>query len=92
MMTRKGGSTLWNHTNFRTKIPGEHDSDPLQPELLEKMWAVYYHKYQGRQKKKTYLSNATELIKLSKLIVAFFFPPPLLLGFTLTTSIFDKSE
>ena len=38
--------------------------DPLQPELLEKMWAVYYHKYQGRQKKKTYISNATELIKL----------------------------
>ena len=40
------------------------NSNPLQPELLEKMWAVYYHKYQGRQKKKTYISNATELIKL----------------------------
>jgi hypothetical protein len=38
--------------------------DSLLPELLEKMWAVYYHKYQGRQKKKTYISNATELIKL----------------------------
>ena len=40
------------------------NSDPLQPELLEKMWAVYYHKYQGRQKKKTFISNATELIKI----------------------------
>ena len=38
--------------------------DPLQPELLEKMWAVYYHMYGGRQKKKTFISNATELIKL----------------------------
>ena len=38
--------------------------NPLAPELLEKMWAVYYHMYGGRQKKKTFLSNATELIKL----------------------------
>ena len=36
----------------------------LKPELLEKMWAVYYHMYKGRGKKKTFLSNATELIKL----------------------------
>lgn len=34
------------------------------PELLEKMWAVYYHMHKGRGKKKTFLSNATELIKL----------------------------
>ena len=38
--------------------------NPLAPELLEKMWAVYYHMHGGRQKKKTFLSNATELIKL----------------------------
>jgi len=38
--------------------------NPLAPELLEKMWAVYYHIHKGRQKKKTFLSNATELIKL----------------------------
>ena len=40
------------------------NSNPLAFELLEKMWAVYYHMYGGRQKKKTFLSNATELIKL----------------------------
>ena len=40
------------------------NSNPLAPELLEKMWAVYYHMHGGRQKKKTFLSNATELIKL----------------------------
>ena len=38
--------------------------NPLAPELLEKMGAVYYHRHGGRQKKKTFLSNATELIKL----------------------------
>ena len=38
--------------------------NPLAPELLEKMWAVYYHRHKGRGKKKTFLSNATELIKL----------------------------
>ena len=46
------------------------NSDPLQPELLEKMWAVYYHKYQGRQKKKTYISNATELIKIMQIAIS----------------------
>jgi hypothetical protein len=46
------------------------NSDPLQPELLEKMWAVYYHKYQGRQKKKTFISNATELIKLMDIAIS----------------------
>ena len=40
------------------------NSNPLAPELLEKMWAVYYHMHGGRQKKKIFLSNATELIKL----------------------------
>ena len=45
------------------------NSDPLQPELLEKMWAVYYHKYQGRQKKKTFISNATELIKIMQIAI-----------------------
>ena len=40
------------------------NSNPLAPELLEKMWAVYYHMHKGRQKKKTFFSNATELIKL----------------------------
>ncbi len=38
--------------------------NPLKPELLEKMWAVYYHMYKGRGKKKTFINNATELIKL----------------------------
>ena len=38
--------------------------NPLAPDLLEKMWAVYYHMHKGRGKKKTFLSNATELIKL----------------------------
>ena len=46
------------------------NSDPLQPELLEKMWAVYYHKYQGRQQKKTFISNATELIKLMDVAIS----------------------
>ena len=46
------------------------NSDSLQPELLEKMWAVYYHKYQGRQKKKTFISNATELIKLMDIAIS----------------------
>ena len=45
------------------------NSNPLQPELLEKMWAVYYHKYQGRQKKKTFISNATELIKIMQIAI-----------------------
>ena len=44
--------------------------NPLKPELLEKMWAVYYHMYKGRQNKKTFLSNATELIKLMQTAIA----------------------
>jgi len=43
---------------------------PLAPELLEKMWAVYYHMHKGRGKKKTFLSNATELIKLMQTAIS----------------------
>ena len=46
------------------------NSNPLAPELLEKMWAVYYHMHGGRQKKKTFISNATELIKLMQTAIA----------------------
>ena len=46
------------------------NSNPYAPELLEKMWAVYYHMHKGRGKKKTFLSNATELIKIMQIAIS----------------------